>query len=209
MRFNSGCGLDFNTHYEIGAGWDQTEKGRGQQNGKSSISGNVSAKLRPVTVGRFRHKLCAAGIRLFSSFRLHSEQALNSSLVQDEKFIGADFVLNLKQGVATHVDRVAVNEWLKTPDADEVWTRGLELTQRHAAATFDSALAEHTAFWNKVWDVFDIEIEGDPDMLQGLRFSILPNLSIVSRRERRSECAMQRDDWRSVFWLGVLGQRNL
>ena len=64
-----------------------------------------------------------------------------------------------------------MNEWLKTPDADEVWTRGLELMQRHAAATFDSALAEHTAFWNKVWDVFDIEIEGDPDVLQGLRFS--------------------------------------
>ncbi len=164
------CGLDFNTHYEIGAGWDQT--GKGSQQNEQII--NFWKCERKAVVGdgwAIQAHTSRSGMRLFSSFRLHSEQALTSSLVQDEKFIGADFVLNLKQGVATHVDRVAVNEWLKTPDADEVWTRGLELMQRHAAATFDSALAEHTAFWNKVWDVFDIEIEGDPDVLQGLRFS--------------------------------------
>ena len=56
-----------------------------------------------------------------------------------------------------------------------MWTRcgrsGLELTRQYAAITFDSALAEHAAFWKEVWEVFDIEIDGDPDVLQGLRFS--------------------------------------
>jgi maltose phosphorylase len=45
------------------------------------------------------------------------------------------------------------------------------LARRYAAVTFDSALAEHAAFWKRVWEVFDIEIDGDPEVLQGLRFS--------------------------------------
>ena len=40
-----------------------------------------------------------------------------------------------------------------------------------AGATFDGLLAEHTAAWGRVWDVLDIDIEGDPEALQGLRFS--------------------------------------
>jgi maltose phosphorylase len=96
---------------------------------------------------------------------------LSPSLVQEENFIGVDFVLAVQQGTAASVDKVVVNDWHKTSDVDSVWTRGLELTRQYAATTFDSALAEHAAFWKKVWDVFDIEIDGDPDVLQGLRFS--------------------------------------
>ncbi len=64
-----------------------------------------------------------------------------------------------------------VNDWARTPDVDAVWDRGLELMRRHAGATFDGLLAEHVAAWQRVWDVLDIEIDGDPDVLQGLRFS--------------------------------------
>jgi maltose phosphorylase len=165
------CGLDFNTHYEIGAGWDQTEKGGAQQSGQI-INFWKCTRKGPVADGWAIQAQTARSIhQLFSSFRLQSEQALNLTLVQEEKFIGVDFALAVQQGVAEMVDKVVVNDWQKTPDVDAVWNRGLDLTQQYTAVTFDSALAEHAAFWKRVWDVLDIEIDGDLDVLQGLRFS--------------------------------------
>ena len=164
-------GLDFNTHYEIGAGWDQTEKGGAQQSGQI-INFWTCTQKGPVSDGwAIQAQTARSEHHLFSHFRLISKQTLNPVLLQKEKFIGVDFVLVVQQGFATSVDKVVVNDWQKTLDKDAVWTRGLELTRRYAAATFDSALAEHVAFWKRVWDVYDIEIDGDPDVLQGLRFS--------------------------------------
>jgi maltose phosphorylase len=165
------CGLDFNTHYEIGAGWDQTGVNALHQNGQIINFWNCERKGIVDEGWAIQAQTARSGIQLFSSFRLHSEQALSPALVQDEKFIGVDFTLSLQQGVSAQVDKVVVNEWLKTPATEAVWTDGLELTRRYADVTFESALVEHAAFWKKVWDVFDIEIDGDPEVLQGLRFS--------------------------------------
>ena len=164
-------GLDFNTHYEIGAGWDQTEKGGAQQGGEI-INFWTCCRKGPVEDSwAIQAQTVRSGHQLFSSFRLRSDQALNHTLVQEEKFIGVDFTLQVQQGVVAVVEKVVVNEWQKTPDVERVWTRGLELNRRNASVSWDSALAEHTVFWNKVWDVMNIEIDGDLEVLQGLRFS--------------------------------------
>jgi maltose phosphorylase len=165
------CGLDFNTHYEIGAGWNQTEKSGAQQGGQV-INFWTCTRKGPLNDGwAIQGQTERSGHQLFSSFRLLSKETLNPVLVQEEKFIGVDFALAVEQGVAGMVDKVVVNDWQKTPDREKVWTGGLELSRRYASVTFDSALREHTAFWAKVWDVLDIDIDGDPEVLQGLRFS--------------------------------------
>jgi maltose phosphorylase len=165
------CGLDFNTHYEIGAGWDQTGKGGFQQSGQVINFWKCERKRAVAEGWAIQAQTVRSEHQLFSSFRLHSDRGLSPSLVQEEKFIGVDFVLMVQQGIATPVDKVVINVWQKTLDVEKLWSHGLGLMQRYAAATFDSILAEHAAFWKKVWDVFDIEIDGDPDVLQGLRFS--------------------------------------
>jgi maltose phosphorylase len=166
------CGLDFNTHYEIGAGWDATAKGGAQQS-REIINFWKCTRKGPVGDGwAIQARTARSGHELFSGFRLNSKQALEPALVQEEKFIGVDFSLPLQQGVATGVDRMAVNEWCKTEDGESLWNRGREaLTRQFAGVTYETARTEHTAFWEKVWDVLDIEIEGDPEVLQGLRFS--------------------------------------
>ncbi len=165
------CGLDFNTHYEIGAGWDQTEKG-GSQRSRQVIN-FWTCTLQGVAGNGWaiQAQTARSGHQLFSSFQLHSTQTLNPTFVHEAKFVGADFVLAVQQGVAAAVDKVVLNHWEKSPDAEAVWARGVELSRQGASVTFDSALAEHTAFWEKVWDVLDIDIVGDPEALQGLRFS--------------------------------------
>ena len=166
------CGLDFNTHYEIGAGWDQTEKGGAQRSGQI-INFWTCTRKGPLGDGwAIQARTARSGLELFSGFRLHSKQALNPALVQEEKFISVDFVLPVQPGVAAAVDKLVVNDWCKTEDGESLWNRGREaLTRQFATVTYDGALAEHSSFWKKVWDILDIEIEGDPDVLQGLRFS--------------------------------------
>jgi maltose phosphorylase len=162
-------GLDFNTHYEIGAGWDQT--GTGPKAGeiinlwqcrrKSTVDGGWAIQAETLRSGH----------QLFSGFYVRADQPIETSLVEDEKFIGVDFSLTVRQGEATKLDKIAINDWAKTADVDLLWGRGVELMRRHAEETYNGLLDEHTAFWAKVWNVLDIEIEGDPSVLQGLRFS--------------------------------------
>jgi maltose phosphorylase len=161
-------GLDFNTHYEIGAGWDQTGGGQAGE----VINFWQCRRKRPVDGGwAIQAETLRSGHQLFSGCYVRADQPIQTSLVEDAKFIGVDFALSVKQGVATTVDRIAVNDWARTADVDLLWGRGLELMRRHAGSTFDGLMDEHTAFWAKVWNVLDIEIEGDASVLQGLRFS--------------------------------------
>ena len=162
-------GLDFNTHYEIGAGWDQS--GNGSQT-KDVINFWKCLRKAPVDGGwAIQAETLRSSHQLFSGFYVQASQPIHTSLVEDAKFIGVDFALNVQQGAASTLDRIAVNDWASTPDVELLWSRGVDLMRRHAGATFDDLMAEHAAFWAKVWNVLDIEIEGDPGVLQGLRFS--------------------------------------
>ena len=108
------CGLDFNTHYEIGAGWNQTENARARKSGQIINFWKCARKGTAGDGWAIQAQTLRSGHQLFSSFRLQSSQALDPSLVQDEKFIGVDFDLPVQQGIAASVDKVVVNDWQKT-----------------------------------------------------------------------------------------------
>ncbi len=107
-------GLDFNTHYEIGAGWDQTGSGSGPGeiinfwhcNRKSRVDGGVAIQAETTRSGH----------QLFSGLSIKTEQPVETSIVVDDKFIGADLALNLERGRPTTVDRIVVNDWARTAD---------------------------------------------------------------------------------------------
>jgi maltose phosphorylase len=163
------AGLDFDTHYEIGAGWDQT--------GDEKRPGGIINFWRCRRKGAvddgwaIQAETLRSGHQLFSSFFLQTTAPLETTLVDGDKFIGVDFTLNLQKGVKRTVDRIAVNHWEKSRDVDAVWSRGLERMRQFATATFDGLMAEHIAFWQRAWETLDIDIDGDDAVLQGLRFS--------------------------------------
>jgi maltose phosphorylase len=166
------CGLDFNTPYEIGAGWDQTAKSRSQRSEKIINFWTCTHRGKVGDGWAIQARTARSGLELFSGFRLYSEKAFNLTLVQEKKFVGVDFLLLVQRGNASFVDKLVVNDWSKSEDKNSLWTRGQSaLAHLYAADPYDSALAEHTAFWKKVWDILNIEIDGDLEVLQGLRFS--------------------------------------
>ena len=73
----------------------------------------------------------------------------------------------------TSVDKIVINHWEKNDHTDENWKNGIALTEQYADVTFDAAYEQHTEFMENVWKRFAVDIDGDDDTLQGLRFSIL------------------------------------
>ncbi len=166
-------GLDFNTIYELAAGWDQTQ-GTGASKEKSAETNfwTCERRQRLGDVCAIQARTQRSGCHLFSSFRVSADQPIKPRLVEREKFIGVDLALHLRAGQATVLSKTTVSHWEQTEDAEQVWTNGLRLAQRLTGTTFDQAMEKHRLSWSRFWDRMDIEIDGDPEMQQGVRYSL-------------------------------------
>jgi maltose phosphorylase len=166
-------GLDFNTIYELAAGWDQTQ-GTGASTGKPAETNfwTCERRQRLGDIYAIQARTQRSGIHLFSSFRVSANQPIKPRLVEREKFIGCELTLHVRAQHATHLSKMTASHWEQTEDAERVWTNGLQLAQRLTGTTFDQALEEHRRVWNRFWDRMDIEIDGDPELQQGVRYSL-------------------------------------
>jgi len=175
-------GLDFGTVYELAAGWDQTQ-GSGAS-ACASASSNAEASSIPSNFWEMERCAISGGLyalqartrrsgcRLFSSFRVAANQGFDTEPVEGEKFIGVEARLELERGRVTIFDKVVVNHWEQAEDGEVVWSEGLALAGRLSDIGFDRALEGHRRDWAAFWDRMDIEVEGDPELQQGLRYSL-------------------------------------
>ena len=179
-------GMDFSIHAEERPNnWNAPKK--------EKIGNDVFAILGETKLGK-RY--------LFSSFRLEFDGNAPAELplIQDELFAGTQFTLKLEQGKTTSFRKMSVSyagkvlgnspdAWTKifkvskavkidtsnapkdiVETAEVVWAKGLELAKDKTS--YENALVEHKKFWSNVWDNLDIEIEGDDENQQGIRYCI-------------------------------------
>lgn len=64
-------------------------------------------------------------------------------------------------------------------DGSDIITTSTQLCQQAASIGFDALFKEHTALWSQRWDDCEIQIVGDEDAQQALRFSMYHLLAIV------------------------------
>jgi maltose phosphorylase len=166
-------GLDFDTIYELAAGWDQT-KGTGSSSDKKNDLNFWSCEKKQKTSDIFaiQARTRRSGISLFSSFRLSSEQKLDLKTIEKEKFIGAEFNLKLQQNESSSFDKITVNYWEQTEDIMKIWSEGMKLAEGYSGLTYESALEKHKNAWADYWYRMNVEIDGDPELLQGIRYSL-------------------------------------
>ncbi len=167
------AGLDFDTIYELAAGWDQT-RGTGSS---SEIKNDLNfwtceRKQKTADIFAIQAHTRKSGISLFSSFRLSSDQKLDLKTLEREKFIGTEFNLKLHQNLTASFDKIAVNHWEQSEDMEQVWKNGLKLMDKYSALNYNSALEKHINAWSDFWYRMDVEIDGDPELLQGIRYSL-------------------------------------
>ena len=166
-------GLDFDTIYELAAGWDQTQETGSSQEKKGNLN-FWTCQRKQFADGLYciQAQTKRSKINLFSSFRLASDQTLNPHFVEREKFVGAEFSLQLQEKQATAFDKLVVNYWAEKSDVDQVWQNGLSLAKEYSALTYEQALEQHQQHWADFWRRMDVEIQGDPELQQGVRYSI-------------------------------------
>ncbi|HHT47857.1 MAG TPA: family 65 glycosyl hydrolase [Firmicutes bacterium] len=166
-------GLDFDTIYELAAGWDQTE-GTGSSKEKKENLNFWTCQRKQFTDGLYciQARTKRSKINLFSGFRLASEQTLNPHFMEGEKFVGAEFSLQLQEKQATAFDKLVVNYWEEKGTVDQVWQNGLSLAKTYSRTTYEQALEKHQQHWADFWRRMDIEIQGDPALQQGVRYSM-------------------------------------
>ena len=115
-----------------------------------------------------------SGLHVFSSFTLESDHISESNLVEDKKFIGLSFQLKLNTNEPSSFVKKIVNHAEKRPltASDAVWQQGVEIASQYLDEDYKRALENHTSYWQNVWDNLDINIEGDPENQQGIRYCI-------------------------------------
>lgn len=151
-------GLDFSViHEDQGRSFWQSVQ-HGQANGVTAMLGEtVNTKNR-----------------LFSGFSTHVPNALNSTLVEGDRFIGQDMTIKLVQSEASTFDKFVYNYAEKdlAVTNEQLWSTGQQNAQAYVGASYDELAQQQANYWANVWKESDIVIEGDPDNQQGIRFCI-------------------------------------
>ncbi|MGE5598347.1 MAG: family 65 glycosyl hydrolase, partial [Bacteroidota bacterium] len=113
-----------------------------------------------------------SGRRLFSSMRLEEASGLQS--IGADRTIGFDFSLPLRQGEITGFAKQVCNYAEKRAGGpvEQIWAEGRRQAAACALLDFDAALREQAAYWERVWEESDLEIQGDPENQQGIRFCL-------------------------------------
>ncbi|XID95599.1 glycoside hydrolase family 65 protein [Paenibacillaceae bacterium WGS1546] len=112
--------------------------------------------------------------RLYSGFTIHAPTALQSKLVEGDRFIGQDLTMKLVQGEASTFDKFVFNYAEKdlSVAGDQLWSAGQRQAKGYVGASYTKLEQEQANYWEIVWKESDIVIEGDPDKQQGIRFCI-------------------------------------
>ncbi|MEN6662627.1 MAG: glycosyl hydrolase family 65 protein [Phycisphaerae bacterium] len=167
-------GLDFNTVHEIASGWTQTES-TGSADAAKGINFWTCPKMGKAGKGlAVLGKTTSTGQYVFSSFRLDCTSGIKAKMVKGEKCIGQALTVPLKKGQAATIEKIVVNRWFGTKPMPEAkaWAAGVKLASARPTLTFDAALAQQTAHWADKWKTLDVQIDGEPEIQQGMRFSI-------------------------------------
>lgn len=112
--------------------------------------------------------------RVFSGFKLAVDDSVKRSVYEDEKIIGCRLFVPLVQGKESRVDKFVSNVVMKdcSVDNEHLWNIGIEKVLDQFSRGLDRSLEECRSYWDKIWDRFDIQIDGDEKNQQGIRFCI-------------------------------------
>lgn len=110
---------------------------------------------------------------VFAGCRIQVNQEHQKKLIEKERFIGFQMTLSLVEKKATEIERIASNISRKNGDnPDRLWQDGVETLHEAIQLTYDQAKKEQEQYWKRVWDHFDVQIEGDERNQQGIRYCI-------------------------------------
>lgn len=123
----------------------------------------------------------ATGVRVFAQ---NGENGLRSRTFRPYGEIACEFFdAEAAEGATLCVEKFAAV--CTGRDFENVEDAARQELQRVAAAGFDEELAAHTAAYAALWDMADVQLSGDDDMQQALRFNIFHLMSTPNPMDNR------------------------
>jgi maltose phosphorylase len=115
-----------------------------------------------------------SNIGLFSSFTLEGDFIDIEPATYHDKKIIRQGQIELKRNIPASINKLVINYTDKRAngDTETIWKEGMKIIGKSCNLTFTNALAQHKAHWNKVWEDLDIEIDGDLENQQGIRYCL-------------------------------------
>ena len=113
-----------------------------------------------------------SNILLFSAFRSEGSPGNNDILSGNDQYTAKTINHYAEQNKPWKINKLVINYTDKKVNGnpEDVWNRGLSVADQWGKINFDEAINEHIKSWNQVWAGLDIEIEGDVETQQGIRF---------------------------------------
>ncbi len=168
-------GLDFNTVYELASGWDQTKEGGVVSDAGHQNFWKEQKKSHEDKFFAIQAKTRETDHQLFSSFKLESNTDINPVVIEKEKFIGVSIEQELEEGKSFELKKTVLNYWEKSEQLDETWEKGWALLTGSQFLSYDELLDNHIKMLGNAWETMKIDIDGDPELLQGIIFSTFHN----------------------------------
>lgn len=168
-------GLDFNTVYELASGWDQTKEGG--VDSKAEHKNFWIEQKKSVTENYYtiQAQTLETDHQLFSGFCIESNKEINPEAIERDKFVGIKITQNISEGETFELKKSVLNYWGKSEEPAPVWEKGKKMLADGAISSYDQLLKAHNKRLAKAWETMQVEIDGDPEVMQGVQFSTFQN----------------------------------
>ena len=108
--------------------------------------------------------------KVFSLARIDADFDSVKDICED-KFIAAQMEINLESGKQSVITKYVTNVTLRDCDTKEEYNSAVR-TALNTEYSYEEIKSEQEKWWNTVWEKSDIEINGDVENQQGIRFCI-------------------------------------
>lgn len=92
--------------------------------------------------------------------------------VSKDNYVSSEIVVNAKKGEWVGIDKFIALTNSRTVLENELSSKSKTLVSAAAAKGYEKLKEEHSNAWNKRWEKADVEIKGDAEAQQGIRFNI-------------------------------------
>lgn len=111
--------------------------------------------------------------RVNSAARITGEGLVQTGTCQEEKKVQLLFEAEAEPGKTFRAERTVCNLLCRNAAGEQEYRRQCaESRERLQKISFEQILADNTKWWSEIWEHCDIEIKGDPENQQGIRFCI-------------------------------------
>ncbi|WP_442595854.1 glycoside hydrolase family 65 protein [Neobacillus sp. D3-1R] len=112
-------------------------------------------------------------------------EVLSITASQKEEYVDNTIVLKADKGQAVSLEKYVAVTTDRDYEAAQLLSKGQEVLAKAVEVGFELNLAEHKNGWLKRWEMADVEIQGDAEAQQGIRFNLFQLFSTYYGEDAR------------------------